>query len=449
MGKLFGTDGIRGKVNAYPITPEVALKTGKAIAHVFGAAGHGSKKTIIGKDTRLSGYMLETALTSGLVSMGMDVLLVGPIPTPAIAHLTKSMGAAAGIMITASHNPAEDNGIKIFNHQGYKLDDDIEHAIEESILGDDISSCHIENDKIGKAYRIDDATGRYIEFAKNSISNLSLQGMKIVLDCANGGAYHVAPQIFKELGAETEAVGINPDGYNINLNCGALYLNNLCKRVTQSGADLGIAFDGDADRVIFSDNAGNIIDGDSIIAICALALMKKNKLKKKTVVVTSMTNLGFHKLMHQNKIKVETTAIGDRYIIEKMRKNNYSLGGEQSGHIILSEYGTTGDGIITALQILKIMKERKTTLKELGSSLTLYPQKLINLTVKEKKPIEKIPAITNILQECKKDLADEGRYLIRYSGTENKIRILLEAKQQQMVDLWSNKIAQIIKSELE
>lgn len=448
MGKLFGTDGIRGTANTYPITPEIALQVGKTIAQVFQATGAGSKKAIIGKDTRLSGYMLETAITSGLVSMGMDVLLVGPIPTPAVAHLTKSMGAAVGIMLTASHNPADDNGIKIFGADGFKLQDELESKIEELILGGEINSEHILSDKLGKAYRVDDARGRYIEFAKSTVDNESLEGLKIVLDCANGAAYSIGPLIFKELGAQLIKVNTDPDGYNINNNCGALYPENVGHLVREHGADLGVCFDGDADRVIFCDNRGTIVDGDRILGMCALDFKETGKLAGDTLVVTSMSNLGLADAMKEAGIQVEFTGVGDRYVIECMRKNGFNLGGEKSGHLIFKDFATTGDGIISALQVLKMMKRKGATLAELADCMTEYPQKLISLQVIDKKPIEELPQLSKDIEEAEAQMGEKGRVIVRYSGTENKIRLLVECSDAKVVDRWVAKMTETVKKEL-
>ena len=446
--KLFGTDGIRGKANLYPITPEIALQLGKAIARVFGAHGQGEMKAVIGKDTRLSGYMLETALTSGLVSMGMDVIGVGPMPTPAVAHLTKSLNASCGIMITASHNPAEDNGIKIFGADGFKLPDDIEAVIEEQILGGKIENEHGTQSSIGKAFHMDDARGRYIEFTKASIRNRSLKGLKIVLDCANGAASSMGPAIFRELGAEVIPVAVNPDGSNINANCGATHPENITALVKQHGANVGISLDGDADRVIFCDENGVEINGDRILGMCALDMKKRNRLVKNTLVVTSMSNLGLIKAMHANDINVEVTTVGDRYVIECMREHGYNIGGEQSGHLIFMDYVTTGDGIISALHVLKHMMDTGKSLTELTNFMTVFPQTLKSIKVKEKRPIEQIPALVKVIRDCESSLGDSGRTVVRYSGTENKIRVLVEAEKADQVDLWVNHISDVVNREL-
>ncbi len=449
MGKLFGTDGIRATANVYPMVPELALLIGKAAANYFKEhSGNGTPKIVIGKDTRLSGYMIESALTSGIVSMGANVLLVGPMPTPAIAHLTKSLNAEAGIVISASHNPSQDNGIKIFNEDGFKLDEKVEEQIEKLVLEEKMKSVYAPATKIGKAYRIDDAKGRYIEFAKSSIKSESLEGMKIVLDCANGAAYDVAPKIFSELGAKVIVMNSKPDGQNINLNCGATHPQEMQKKVLEEKADLGIALDGDADRVIVSDEKGNFVDGDHIMAICVNNLMEKNRLDENSVVVTVMTNLGFDKAMQKLGVKIFKTAVGDKYVIDEMRKRKIVLGGEQSGHIIFSKYSTTGDGIITALQLLKIMKEKKEKLSKLATIMKSFPQVLVNVCVKEKIEFNEMPSVKKAIQEVEEKLSGNGRTLIRYSGTENLARIMIEGENQKQIEEYANKIAEEIKKEI-
>ena len=447
MGKLFGTDGIRGKANVYPITPETALRVGKSIAHVFGA-GDNTPKVVLGKDTRLSGYMLETALTSGLVSMGMNVLEVGPMPTPAVAHLTKSMGADCGIMITASHNPSDDNGIKIFSADGFKLPDDVESRIEHYILESERGNELQGSRRIGKAYRIDDARGRYIEFAKSSIKNHSLKGIKAVLDCANGAAYSIAPLIFRELGVEVITTAVEPDGFNINAGCGATHPENMSKLVKEYGADVGISLDGDADRVIFCDADGNVVNGDRIIGLCALDYKAHGRLSNNAIAVTSMSNLGLLAAMKTAGIHVEVTAVGDRYVIEKMREMNLSLGGEQSGHLIFLDYVTTGDGIISALHVLNLMKGKDKPLKELAAFMEEYPQKLVSMPVRERVPIERLKLLSSVIADADRALQASGRVVVRYSGTENKIRLLVEAKDAADVELWLGKLPEAVKKEL-
>ncbi|MFA5205593.1 MAG: phosphoglucosamine mutase [Lentisphaeria bacterium] len=448
MPALFGTDGIRGQANRYPITPEVALKLGKSLGHLFQAGGHGGKRVLIGKDTRLSGYMLETALTSGLVAMGVDVLLVGPVPTPAVAHLAKSMGATAGIMLTASHNPFDDNGIKIFGGDGFKLSDEFEERIEQLILADQTTSEHVRSDRIGKAFRIDDARGRYIEFAKSTIHSQHLDGLKVVLDCANGAAYHIAPLIFRELGANVTPIHIEPDGYNINNGCGALHPETVGKVVRESGADVGIAFDGDADRVIFCDRQGEVVDGDRILAMCAIDRMSRGRLAGGTLVVTSMSNLGLHDAMTANAIRVEVTDVGDRQVIERMRLGGYTLGGEKCGHLIFMDHATTGDGIISALQVLALMKRRGATVAELASCMREYPQQISSIKVKEKKPLETLPGIQTELSAANAALQGCGRVVLRYSGTEPKIRVLVEAREAAQVTEWIHRLTKAIHAEL-
>jgi len=445
MKKLFGTDGIRGIANQYPMTSEVAVKLGKAIAISLNN-GKNRPKILIGKDTRISGYLIESALTSGICSSGADVLLVGPMPTPAIAHLTKSFAADAGIVISASHNPAEHNGIKIFDKEGFKLSDKLEEEIEKMVLSKKESDESVKGGKIGKAFRIDDAKGRYIEFAKNTIKNHSLSNLKIVLDCANGAAYHIAPDIFRELGAEVVVLNNKPDGLNINLRCGALYPNVIREKVLEEKADIGIAFDGDADRVIMVDGEGNDIDGDCIMAICAIEM--KNKLKNNVVVATTMSNIGFEIAMKNKGIKVVRTDVGDRYVVEEMKANNYNLGGEQSGHIIFFDYSTTGDGIITALQILNIMKRTGKKLSDLKECITTFPQIIKNVDVREKKLFEKMSKVMEEIKNAEKQLKDNGRIIVRYSGTENKARVMVEGKNEKEINEIADKIVNEIKKEV-
>jgi phosphoglucosamine mutase len=448
MDKLFGTDGIRGQANRHPITPEMALQVGKAIARAMGAHGHGSKRAVIGKDTRLSGYMIETALTSGLVSMGADVLLVGPVPTPAVAHLTQSLAADAGIMVTASHNPFDDNGIKVFSPDGYKLDDAMEDEIARLVLSGDISSEHIRSDQIGKAYRVDDASGRYIEFAKSTIRSEKLDPLKIVLDCANGAAYHIAPLIFRELGAEVVKINTAPDGYNINNDCGALHPRVVAEKVRVSCANLGIALDGDADRVIFCDERGRTIDGDRILAMCATEFHRRGVLAKETLVCTTMSNLGLHEAMAKHGIRVVTTDVGDRCVIEAMRMHGYTVGGEKSGHVIFHDFATTGDGIITALQVMRLMKTHQLPLSALADCMVEYPHRLVSLPVREKRPIESLPGLSAAIRQAESELAAQGRVLVRYSGTEKKIRLLVEAREQVLVDACLARLTEAVRAEL-
>jgi phosphoglucosamine mutase len=439
--QLFGTDGIRGIANQWPITPEVALRIGRAVARVLAANGQKKHKVVIGKDTRLSGYMLETAITSGLVSEGSRVLLTGPAPTPAVAHLTRSMSCDAGIMLTASHNPYQDNGIKIFGPDGYKLSDELELEIERLILADELP--HPEGD-LGKAIRIDDAMGRYIEFTKNAVGANSLQGLKVVVDCANGAGYYVGPLIFEELGAEVIKLSTHPDGTNINEGCGALHPEEAAAAVKQHGAHVGICFDGDADRVIFCDENGNVVNGDRVLCLCAKALHAQGKLKGNTLVSTVMSNLGLRDALAKDGIKLETTGVGDRLVLERMREKGYNLGGENSGHIIYSDYATTGDGIMSALMLLSMMREKGKTLSELANCMDIYPQVLLGLDVKEKPPIETIPAVHTAIQNAEQAFAEKGRVLVRYSGTERKIRVLTECADAELAQIQADLIAAAI-----
>ena len=448
MGQLFGTDGIRGQANSYPVTPEIALRLGKTVGNFFANQDDKPSRVIIGKDTRLSGYMLETALTSGLVSAGMTVLLVGPLPTPGVAHLTRSMNACVGIMLTASHNPFDDNGIKIFGSSGFKINDEIEEQMEEKILFDPVNNDHVRSDRLGKAYRIEDARGRYIEFVKSTAGNVSLDGLKVVLDCAHGAGYLIGPWILQELGAEVHEINAEPDGYNINNDCGALHPENVGRAVKEMGADVGISLDGDADRVVFVDADGNPVDGDRILAMCASDYKEKGLLKKNTLVATSMSNLGLHEAMHQNGISVETSAVGDRHVIEKMRANGYNLGGEKSGHIIFMDYATTGDGILSGLQVLRLMKEKDCPISELADCMTEYPQQQESVRVDEKAPIDSVPELDSIIKECAAELGSDGRVVVRYSGTEPKLRFLVEAKTSDKVDGWMNRLIETARKTL-
>ena len=448
MGKIFGTDGVRGKANVYPMTPEMALKIGKAVAlHFYEKNNRKKHSIVIGKDTRLSGYMLETALTSGIVSMGVDVFLVGPMPTPAVSHLTKSLNCDAGIVISASHNPSEDNGIKIFDTEGFKLEKKTEERIEDLVLSNELNSKAVGH-AIGKAYRVNDARGRYIEFAKSSIDNASLRGLKIVIDCANGAAYSIAPKVFSELGAETIVLNNKPDGKNINLECGALHPEVIRRSVLESKADLGLAFDGDADRLIVCDEKGRIVDGDAILAIFAVHLKKTARLKSNTIVATVMSNLGLDKAMEKIGVRVIRTGVGDKHVIERIKKGNYELGGEQSGHIIFREYSSTGDGIICALQLARIMKDSGEKLSSLASVLKRFPQKLVNIDIKKKVPLDRMPKVMQAIEKAKRELAENGRVLVRYSGTENKARVMVEAGNEKTVERIAEGIAARIREEI-
>ena len=441
--QLFGTDGIRGVANQWPITSEVALRIGRAVARVLQSDGGKKHKVVIGKDTRLSGYMLETALTSGLVSEGSRVLLTGPAPTPAIAHLTRSMGCDAGIMLTASHNPYQDNGIKIFGSDGFKLSDELELEIEQLILADELP--HPQGD-LGKAIRIDDAIGRYIEFAKNAAGANSLHGLKVVVDCAHGAGYHVAPLILEELGAEVIKLSVHPDGRNINEGVGALHPEHAAKKVLEHGADVGICLDGDADRVIFCDEKGKVISGDRVLCLCAKALKSQGKLKGNTLVATVMSNLGLRDALQKDGIALETTGVGDRLVIERMREKGFNLGGENSGHINYSDHATTGDGIMSALMVLSMMREQGIKMSTLADCMESYPQVLLGLDVKEKPPIEDIPEVHQAIQNAETAFAEKGRVFVRYSGTERKIRVLTECADAQLAQTQADLVAAAIQT---
>ncbi|MBI3033327.1 phosphoglucosamine mutase [Candidatus Woesearchaeota archaeon] len=449
--QLFGTDGVRGKANRFPMTPEIALKLGQAAAKVLLKQKNkdGEKcKVIIGKDTRISGYVFETALTSGFCSMGVDVYLVGPLPTPAIAHLTKSFAADAGIMITASHNPASDNGIKFFSSDGYKLSDALEQEIEQLVIHNHLSTDHVAPENLGKAYRIDHAKGRYIEFAKSTIKDFPKRKLKIVLDCANGASYSVAPMMLKELGFEVIVINDAPNGLNINDHCGAMHPEQIQKKVMEVKADIGFAFDGDADRVVVIDQKSNVVDGDYILALCAQQMLVENTLKHKTVVVTEYSNLALDNYLASIGGKVVRTQNGDRYVIEVMKNKGYNFGGEASGHIIFGDYNTTGDGIVSALKIVEILSKTNKKMSELVDNFKKYPQVLINIQVQEKKPLGTLPKFTSKLKEYEQLLGTEGRILIRYSGTEMICRIMVEGKQQDQVKMIAEDLAGFIKQEV-
>jgi len=448
MRKLFGTDGIRGVANAYPMTTEIAMQLGRAIAHIFKDKER-RHKILIGKDTRLSGYMLETALASGICSMGVDVLLVGPIPTPGIAFLTTDMRADAGIVISASHNPFQDNGIKIFCRDGFKLPDEKEKRIEELIFSKEIDSLRPTATEVGKAFRIDDAAGRYIVFLKNTFSgDFTLDGYKIVLDCAHGAAYKIAPLVFEELGAEVYPLGIDPDGANINLNCGALHPKVVSQAVKEKGADIGIALDGDADRVIFVDENGVEVNGDQIMAICAVDLLREDRLKKNTVVATVMSNIGLEIALKKEGIKMVRSAVGDRYILEKMLSHGYNFGGEQSGHIIFFDLNTTGDGILSALQVLAAMKKNNKQLSELSTIMQKFPQVIENVEITHKKDLDSIPEIKKAIATAEKTLSDKGRVLVRYSGTQSLCRVMVEGQDEKEIKGIAQNLAQLIGNKL-
>jgi len=453
--KLFGTDGVRGTANIEPVTAETALKLGRAAAHVFDAQsdqsrGGGRYKIVIGKDTRLSGYMLENAIAAGVLSMGVDVLLVGPLPTPGIAYMTRSLRADAGIVITASHNSYEDNGIKFFGADGFKLDDPIERRIEELVFSGEIEGIRPTAEAIGKATRIDDALGRYIEYAKSSFPRgLTLEGLKIVVDCGHGAAYKSTPCALRELGAEVIVFGNQPTGRNINLNCGSMYPELICAKVKELGADIGIAHDGDADRLMLCDEHGELLDGDDIMAIAALDLLAQGQLAKNTLVATVMSNAGLDIAIKAAGGQIVRTGVGDKLVIEEMLRSGYNFGGESSGHLIFRDHSSTGDGLVAALQILSIMKNRGQPLSALRQSWTRLPQRVTNLKVRVKTPLAELPEVLALVSKAEAALNPKGgRVFLRYSGTEPKVRLLLEGTDQAELQLWSDRIMAVLRKEI-
>ena len=453
--KIFGTDGVRGTANIEPVTAETALKLGRAAAHVFKnleshARGRGRHKIVLGKDTRLSGYMLENAISSGILSMGVDVLFIGPLPTPGVAYVTRSLRADAGIVITASHNPYDDNGIKFFRADGYKLDDQIEAKIEGLVFSGEIESIRPTAKEIGKAVRIDDALGRYIEYAKTAFPRgLTLEGLRVVADCAHGAAYKSTPCVLRELGAEVIVYGNQPDGMNINKNCGSMHPEEMCREVRAHGAHLGIAHDGDADRVLLCDETGTMIDGDDILAIAARDMLAQGTLAGKTVVATVMSNAGLDVFVEGLGGKVVRTSVGDKNVIDEMLRHGYSLGGEQSGHMIFRDYSTTGDGLVCALQMLRIMKSAETPLSQLARCWTRYPQLVVNVRVREKKPFEQLDGVLQLVAEAEAEVkAAGGRVLLRYSGTEPKARLLIEGRDRAVLERHSQRICAAIKKQV-
>lgn len=444
MGQLFGTDGIRGVANEYPMTAEMALNIGRATACLFKREGH-TPRIIIGKDTRISGYMLENAFVSGICSMGVNALLVGPLPTPGIAFATNSMRADAGIVISASHNPFQDNGIKIFSKDGFKLPDEKELEIEKLIFSNHMDKLHPSPRELGKAYRIDDARGRYIVFLKNTFpKDFSLEGTRVVLDCAYGATYKVAPETFFELGADVISLFDKPNGENINDHCGSQYPETLMEKVVKEKADVGFAFDGDGDRCIAVDENGSVLTGDQIMAVCAYQLKREGKLVNNLLVSTVMSNIGLNIALKELGIDNAVTQVGDRYVLEEMRAKGAVIGGEDSGHIIFLEHHTTGDGIATALQILAAMKKTQKPLSELSQIMKVFPQKLINVDVKTKPELSTIPAIVQLIKDVEKRLAETGRVLVRYSGTQNMCRVMVEGPTTEETEKYCRQIADLV-----
>jgi phosphoglucosamine mutase len=441
--RFFGTDGIRGVANQHPITPELALQLGRAVTYVAGRGKTHAPRIVIGKDTRLSGYMVETAIASGVCSMGGRVMLCGPIPTPAVAHLTVSMRADAGIVISASHNPYADNGIKIFGSDGFKLPDVAEAEIERLMEEQALAGERKTGRAIGRAQKLEDARGRYVVFAKTTFPrDLSLDGVRVVIDAAHGAAYRVAPLVFEELGAKVSSLGVKPNGVNINRECGALHPENACAEVIRRGAQIGIALDGDADRVIVIDELGHVVDGDAVMAMCATRMIRDGELKQATVVATVMSNLGLERALAAQGARLLRTPVGDRYVVEAMREGGYNLGGEQSGHLIFLDHASTGDGIIGALQVLALMMRTGKPLSQLArEALERVPQVLENVTLPARRPLEEMAALARETQRVSQALGSGGRVLVRWSGTEPKLRIMLEGPDEGRIRAFAQELA--------
>ncbi|MBB5022304.1 phosphoglucosamine mutase [Desulfurispira natronophila] len=450
MRQFFGTDGVRAEANIYPMTADFVLRLGMAAAHVFkDREGTRKNQIVIGKDTRRSGYMIESALMAGITSAGMDAILLGPLPTPAIALMTKTLRASAGIVISASHNPYYDNGIKFFNRNGFKLDDGIEQELESIVLENDLGRYTARRNSLGRARRIEGATERYIEYCKGTFPrNMTLEGMKIVVDCANGAAYKVAPEVFAELGADIVAINNKPDGININHECGAVYPAALSQAVQEHQAEIGIALDGDADRLIVVDRFGKVVDGDQIIGIAAQFMQQRSLLKGGAVVATVMSNIGLERFLGTLDLKLIRTDVGDRYVLDRMRYGGFNLGGEQSGHLVFLDYATTGDAVISALQVLAIMVENGRHIDELASHIERFPQVLVNRQVNKKVPLQELPRSQELIGRVEQVLQGSGRVLVRYSGTEPKVRVMLEGDNEDTLQRHANDIADCIVTEI-
>jgi len=450
--KLFGTDGIRGTANQFPIVPDLVTKVGQALGHVLKKkpVRKGEKRTVlIGKDTRLSGYMIEQAMASGLNSMGVRVFLTGPLPTPGIGFLARNMRADAGVVISASHNAYQDNGIKIFGSDGYKISQEMETEIERAVFEEDLTQFLVDPSQVGRTRRIDDASGRYIVYAKNTFPlKYDLEGLRVVLDCAHGAAYKVAPAIFRELGAEVIVIGDQPNGRNINDEVGALYPQRTCEEVLTYRADVGITLDGDADRVIMVDERGRIVNGDHVLAILAMHMKKSGQLRNNTVVATEMSNIGLDRFLQEQGVALVRTDVGDKYVVEEMKKNNFVLGGEQSGHLINLDNSTTGDGSLAALAVLAVMRESQMNLSELNDLFKDVPQVLVNARVKTKRDLGEIPGYHELLAKIRAELGSRGRVFVRYSGTEPVIRVLVEGLDRQRISAYAEEIANFLQTQL-
>jgi phosphoglucosamine mutase len=444
--KLFGTDGVRGVANIYPMTAEVALQLGRVLAYVI-KYGPGRARIVVGKDTRLSGYLLEYATVAGICSMGVDALLTGPLPTPGIAFLTSSMRADAGVVISASHNPYQDNGIKFFSGDGFKLPDDLEAKIEEMMTHPGVEEARPTATEVGQAFRIDDAQGRYISFLKSTFpKEMELDGLKIVVDCAHGATYRVAPAVLGELGGELIPLGVRPNGKNINHHCGATHPEAMATLVKRHRADLGIAFDGDGDRCIMADHTGKIVDGDHLLAICARDMHRRERLHRKTVVGTVMSNMGLEVALKGLGLKLLRTPVGDRYVVEAMLAGGYNLGGEQSGHLVFLNHTTTGDGILTALRVLAAMVREEKPLAELARVMQNYPQVLLNVRVRERKDLGGLPQARHAIQAAEKRLEPQGRLLVRYSGTEPVLRVMTEGEDPHLIQEVAQELAHTLET---
>jgi phosphoglucosamine mutase len=445
VNRLFGTDGVRGVANAEPITSETAMRLGRALAHVYNNPRGRHRRILIGKDTRLSGYMLETAMASGICSMGVDVWLVGPLPTPGIAFLTRSMRANAGVVISASHNPFQDNGIKFFSREGFKLEDETERRIEELVFdGAAIAGLRASGADIGKAARIDDAIGRYLVFLKSCVPRtLTYENLKVVIDCANGAGYKVGPDVLEELGADVIPLAVDPDGININAGCGAVHPEKLRQTVLDTGADVGIALDGDGDRAVIVDERGELFDGDDVMALLGVRMAAEGRLNANTVVSTVMSNFGLERALAQAGVRLVRTEVGDPSVVREMRANSYNLGGEQSGHVIFMDHSTTGDGLITALMVLSIMAETSKPLSALRA-MQRVPQVLENVRVRERVPLTAMPEVARLIAGAERKLDGVGRLLVRYSGTEMLARVMVEGEDHAAISAIAHEIGAAI-----
>jgi phosphoglucosamine mutase len=447
---LFGTDGIRGLANAGQMTPEIAFRLGAAVTYQAKRRVAHAPRVLIGKDTRLSGYLFETALASGVCAMGGRVQLSGPVPTPAVAHLTTSMRADVGVVISASHNPYMDNGIKIFGPDGFKLPDEAEVELEDLIGSDVLDRDRPTGLAVGRAERLDDAPGRYVAFVKNAFpADMTLDGVRIVIDAAHGAAYRTAPLVFSELGAEVHTIGIKPDGKNINHKCGALFPESCAREVKRRKADIGVALDGDADRVIIIDEKGHEVDGDALMALCATRMIRNRRLKKRTLVATVMSNLGLERALSRERGRLVRCAVGDRYVVETMRKAGYNFGGEQSGHLVFLDHATTGDGLVAALQVLSIVLREGRPLSELvAESMERVPQVLLNVKLMDRKPLDEMPGTRRAMRAAEDRLGQDGRVLVRWSGTEAKLRVMIEGPEEDTIQRLAREIIEAAVTEV-